>query len=84
MKDTVLTARHKKRELIILLVCFILASLLNIYAIIKYDAAFVEIITSFFYVLSFTVVLYMAAWIFRLLYKGMKYLWPKRKKYGKV
>ena len=84
MKDTVLTARHKKRELIILLVCFILASLLNIYAIIKYDAAFVEIITSFFYVLSFTVVLYMAAWIFRLLYKGMKYLWPKRKKYDKV
>ena len=84
MKDTVLTARHKKRELIILLVCFILASLLNIYAIIKYDAAFVEIITSFFYVLSFTVALYIAAWIFRLLYKGMKYLWPKRKKYDKV
>ena len=46
MKDTVLTARRKKIEIITLLVCFVLANLVNLYAIITYHRSMMEMITS--------------------------------------
>ena len=49
MKDTVLTARRKKIEIITLLVCFVLANLVNLYAIIAYNRSMMEMITSIFY-----------------------------------
>ena len=42
MKDTVLTARRKKIEIITLLVCFVLANLVNLYAIIAYNRSMME------------------------------------------
>ena len=38
MKDTIVTARRKKIELITLLVCFVVSNLLHLYAIIAYHA----------------------------------------------
>ena len=49
MKDTIVTARRKKTELITLLVCFVVSNLLHLYAIIAYHASFTEMITSIFY-----------------------------------
>ena len=51
MKDTIVTARRKKIELITLLVCFVVSNLLHLYAIIAYHAPFTEMITSIFYII---------------------------------
>ena len=48
MKDTIVTARRKKIELITLLVCFVVSNLIHLYAIIAYHAPFTEMITSIF------------------------------------
>ena len=53
MKDTIVTARRKKIELITLLVCFVVSNLLHLYAIIAYHAPFTEMITSIFYIIIF-------------------------------
>lgn len=74
MKDTILTARRKKIELITLLVCFIISNLVHIYAIIAYRASFMEMITSIFYILLFTFALYLFWGILRLLFYGVKAL----------
>ena len=41
MKDTIVTARRKKTELITLLICFVVSNLLHLYACLLYtsDAA---------------------------------------------
>ena len=49
MKDTILTARRKKIEIYSFLVCFVIANLLHVYAIVEYGASFMELFTSFFY-----------------------------------
>ncbi len=53
MKDTIVTARRKKIELITLLVCFVVSNLIHLYAIIAYHAPFTEMITSIFYIIIF-------------------------------
>ena len=40
MKNTVITARRKKIELLTLLACFIIGNLANLYAIISYETPF--------------------------------------------
>ena len=79
MKDTILTSRRKKTELITLLVCFVLANLLNLYSIIIYNTPFMEMITSIFYIMIATVVLYVAWSVLRMLFYGVRTLWVKRK-----
>lgn len=79
MKDTVLTARRKKTELITLLACFIIANLVNLYAIIAYKAPYSELISSIFYIIIFTFVLYAAWAILRLLFYGLKALIIRKK-----
>lgn len=74
MKDTILTARRKKIELVTLLVCFIVSNLLHLYSIIAYRASFMEMITSIFYIIIFTFVLYAFWGILRLLFYGIKAL----------
>ena len=49
MKNTVITARRKKIELLTLLACFIIGNLANLYAIISYKTPFSEMLTSIFY-----------------------------------
>ena len=79
MKDTVLTARRKKIEIITLLVCFVLANLVNLYAIITYHRSMMEMITSIFYIIIFAFVLYAAWELLRLLFYGVKALFTKKR-----
>ena len=79
MKDTVLTARRKKIEIITLLVCFVLANLVNLYAIIAYNRSMMEMITSIFYIIIFAFVLYDCSTLMRLLFYGVKALLAKKK-----
>jgi hypothetical protein len=62
MKDIIITGKRLKHELMILLISFIISFILNIGAIIFYKTPWTEIITSIFYVITFTVALYVA-WI---------------------
>lgn len=79
MKDTVLTARRKKIEIITLLVCFVLANLVNLYAIITYHRSMMEMITSIFYIIIFAFVLYAAWALLHLLFYGVKALFTKKR-----
>ena len=79
MKDTVLTARRKKIEIITLLVCFVLANLVNLYAIITYHRSMMEMITSIFYIIIFAFVLYAAWALLRLLFYGVTALFTKKR-----
>ena len=79
MKNTVITARRKKIELLTLLVCFIIGNLANLYAIISYETPFSEMLTSFFYVLAFSGVLYVFWTILRILFYGIRSLFLKKR-----
>ena len=79
MKNTVITARRKKIELLTLLACFIIGNLANLYAIISYQTPFSEMLTSFFYVLAFSGVLYVFWTILRILFYGIRSLFLKKR-----
>ena len=79
MKNTVITARRKKIELLTLLACFIIGKLANLYAIISYETPFSEMLTSFFYVLAFSGVLYVFWTILRILFYGIRSLFLKKR-----
>lgn len=80
MKDTIITARRKKTELLTLLVCFIIANIANLYAIITYDTPLSEMFTSIFYVIAASLVLYTFWGLLRLLVFGVKNLFIRKKK----
>ena len=79
MKNTVITARRKKIELLTLLACFIIGNLANLYAIISYETPFSEMLTSFFYVLAFSGVLYVFWTILRIRFYGIRSLFLKKR-----
>ena len=79
MKKTVITARRKKIELLTWLACFIIGNLANLYAIISYETPFSEMLTSFFYVLAFSGVLYVFWTILRILFYGIRSLFLKKR-----
>lgn len=67
MKDTLITARRKKTEIITALVCFALAFLLNIVCIIVYKTPFKEVFTQIGYIVVISVALYVIWTAIRLL-----------------
>lgn len=69
MKDIVIPAKRMKSELKILLACWIVANLVNVFAILKYDTNWIEIITFQPMVLLITLALYLLTWVTRLLLK---------------
>ena len=72
MKDSIITVKRKKTELITLLICFIVANLLNLYAIIAYNTKLGELFTQLGYVLFFTVALYVVWSVLRIVFYGVK------------
>jgi len=70
MKETVITPGMKKRELIILLVCFIAAYVLNVVGIVKYNAPAIELVSQLHVVLAVSLVIYVLVAVFR----GLLYL----------
>lgn len=79
MKDTIITAAMKKRELIIFLLCFALAYAMNIIGIIKHAAPARELVTQLHLVLLIALILYGAVVILRLLYYLISRLWVRKK-----
>ena len=83
MKDVIIKGKRMRHELITLLVCFIIANLLNVYAILSYHAHSSEMITSIFYVLVFSIALYVAWSLVRLLCYGIKRIFTNNKQHKK-
>lgn len=71
MNDTTITAKAKKRELIIFLLCLVTAALINAYAIITYDTNWSEMYTMIGMVTAIGIFLYIVQWIIRLLVRGI-------------
>jgi hypothetical protein len=68
MKQIIIAPKRIKKELYSLLVCFIVANLLNIYAIITYQTAIAELLSMLGYVTVFAVVLYLLWTIIRIIF----------------
>jgi hypothetical protein len=77
-RDTKITATAKKRELIIFLVCFIAAYLLNVIGIIAYHTPARELVTKLHLVLLIAVVFYGVVVILRILYYLVSRLWIRK------
>ena len=68
MKDTVITAAVKRRELWILLTCFIVANVVNITTIICYSTPWYEVFTQLGYVVALSVLLYVLTIVVRVVW----------------
>ena len=77
MKDTVITADVKRRELWILLACFAVANVINWVAIIKFATPWYEVFSQIGYVVVTTCILYILLWVLRLGWSLLKYLTRK-------
>ncbi|MDD4158232.1 MAG: hypothetical protein PHH64_02325 [Proteiniphilum sp.] len=67
MKEIIISAKRVKKELTWLLICFGIAFLMNITAIILYHTPWVEAFTQMGYVVTITLCLYLLLWVIRLI-----------------
>ncbi|KAA6352350.1 hypothetical protein EZS27_000300 [termite gut metagenome] len=75
MKNTTITVKRKKTEIKTWIVCFLVANLANLYAIIVYDNTFfTELLTSLGYVVVASFALYFLWSIIRVIFYGLKRL----------
>lgn len=77
MKDTVITAQAKKRELWILLACFVVANITNWVAIIRFSAPWYEVFTQIGYVVVTSLVIYALISVLRIAFKVYKLITRK-------
>ena len=77
MKDTVISAAVKRRELKIWLVCFVVANIVNWAAIIKFDTPWYEVFTQIGYVVVSSLVLYVLLLLVRIAYRILRRLVAK-------
>ena len=77
MKDSIITARAKKRELWILLACFVVANITNWVAIIRFSAPWYEVFTQIGYVVVTTLVIYALIAVLRIAFKVYKLITRK-------
>ena len=77
MKDTVITARAKKRELWILLACFVVANITNWVAIVHFSAPWYEVFTQIGYVVVTSLVIYALIAVLRIAFKVYKLITRK-------
>jgi hypothetical protein len=75
MRDFTIRVRHQKTEMVVLVLCFLLAFLLNVTAIIIYHTPWKELITQGHVVIFISLFLYMLTWVGRLIFLGVKTAW---------
>lgn len=82
MKDIKINISGKRQrcEIMIFLVCFVIAFIMNVVSIIIYDTSWAEIFTQFLWVISLTLLFYGLTVFFRVLYWGIRILFKKKKK----
>lgn len=78
LRDTTITALQKRRELIIIGVCFLAAYLLNIIGIIQHKSPAKELITQLHVVLLIALVFYGIVILLRVLYYLISRLWVRK------
>ena len=71
MKNTLITARRKRIEIYTFLICFLLANVANVYAIITYETPWTELYSSMGYVMLMACLLYVVWSLLRLLVYGV-------------
>lgn len=76
-KDSVITAKQKKRELIVFLICLAGAFIFNIVGIIMFKTPAKEIFTQLHYVLLVGIVIYVITGILRLIWFGLRMVLAK-------
>lgn len=74
MKDTVITARQKINELRIVLICYALANLFNVWGILRFHTLWKELFTAQLWVLAVTGFLYALVWIARIIWWIVRYI----------
>lgn len=67
MKEIIIKGKSIRRELWILLGCFVFAICVNIFAIIKYSRPAKELVTMIGYVFVVAIITYITLWAIRLL-----------------
>jgi len=67
MRDIVITAKVVRRELLIVLACFLAAEGINIHSIIKYHTSFLEIFSQIGYVLLMMLLIWLVITVIRLM-----------------
>ena len=80
MKDLTITAKQIRRELILLLVCFVIAEGVNIFSMIKYETPWTEFFTQIGFVLIITAALYIILIALRVLIWLVKLIIDKCRK----
>ncbi len=80
MKDTIIKADWKKRELLMISVCFIIAFFLNIYSIIKFDTAWIELITTLHVTILITLIIYFISIVLRGIYFFIQNIFKNKQK----
>ena len=75
MKDIVIDVKRQVFEIRILILCFVLANVMNVSAIIYYDTEWRELYTQWLWMIILTAVFYVLSWIIRLPW----YLYKKKK-----
>jgi hypothetical protein len=78
MKDTLITVSWKKRELYMLLACFLLANALNVYSIVAYNSRWKELYSSLWYVILVCLGIYGFLAFLRLAWWGLGKLLIKK------
>jgi len=78
LRDTTITAVQKRREFIIIAVCFLAAYLLNVIGIIQHKSPAKELITQLHVVLLVALVFYGIVVLFRVLYHLITRLWIRK------
>lgn len=76
-KDSIITAKDKTREVIIFLVCFVAAFLVNVGAIIAYRGPWTEIFTQIGFVVIIAAVIYLLHWLVRLAVMVIRHFFGK-------
>lgn len=74
MKDTVITAKMKRREIFVAAGCFLAAFLVNVYAVISFGTPWTEIFSQIGYVFVISVIIYAVVCAVRLCIMAVRFM----------
>ena len=74
MKDTVITAKMKRREIVLAAGCFLAAFLVNVYAVIRFGTPWTEIFSQIGSVFVISVIIYAVVWAVRLCIIAVRFM----------
>jgi len=72
MKDILLTSKRQRTEVVLFIVCFLVAFLMNVYSIIAFGTEWKELYTQLIWVLCVGVLFYGVLLVLRILYYSVK------------